>query len=233
MLDQDHKHVADYLYNRHELRETLERIPDAGCVQRVIDGRRAVPRMLFQVTREDWIYEVRRQLLGLDRLREAMAESGVDFGKNRGLWRPVVADREAGDTQVNITISDSWCTRTLSADEIAVEMVAPQDSPDRETLERLGQQYREFRVCRLSGKHFRIAIRGDHRGNPEGPSSKRHRDLLNLHEFALVLGDVPVNLPVQRVRPKRSDAWRGVLPPLMTFYDHRAGKWLVYPPKGG
>lgn len=225
---------------RHDLREYLGGLPESVCTQQSIAPEKSrenfgsiKERVVFHIIKDSKAQdEVRRHMRGLVTLHKQLEDQEVDFRKNRGLWLPVVADQAKGDTQVNVTCSPSWGTRTIFSDKIGREMVAPEGHEDWEKLAALCRKHQRVKVCRDAGMHYRVTVRGENRGDPEGPPSAQKRDLRNFHEFIILLGDIVLVLPSDRYRSKRKDAWKGVVAPEMTYHDHKGTKWWVYPAKG-
>jgi hypothetical protein len=212
MLEDGHKYINDLMFTRSEVLEQklLEHSRlDDGSVEKtdVVNSPRTLKRIYRVKTPElaDW---VRWKMTGLGKLRSLLEEQGVDFRRNLGLWIPAVTDEEAGDVQVNITASANFVTRTVSAEEIALEMESGYDSQPCPPLDPL----LKYRMVRRSGRTYRVAIRNPSEHDAEGNLVGSRTSGLN--DFCIVLGAIPLNLPSDRVRARNKSAWRGVAPPL-------------------
>jgi hypothetical protein len=220
MLDQNHRHAKNLIFSRNELLRYLLGLEAIECERILIKkgSAKAPDRYVFVVKSEPCCDEVRRQFAGLTRLREALEELQVDFRKNKGLWVPQIADPENGDCQVNVSASCAWNTKAVTVPEILD--YARDDEREAVLAQMKKLSCPSVKLCREAGKAYRVAVRNDMDG----------RRVSSLHEFAVVLGDnIPLNLPANRVRAKRSDAWRGVEEPLFFFKGIRDRVWLVYP----
>ncbi|MCA1796542.1 MAG: hypothetical protein LC645_03195 [Geobacteraceae bacterium] len=220
MLDQNHRHARNLIFSRHELLRYLMGLEAIECEQILIkkSSAKAPARYLFIVKSEPCCDKVRREFFGLTRLREALEELQVDFRRNKGLWVPEMADPEEGDCQVNVSASVAWNTMAVSVPEILD--YARDDEREAVLAQMKKLSCSSVKLCRKAGKAYRVAVRNDTDG----------RRVSSLHEFAVILGDsIPLNLPANRVRAKRSDAWRGVEEPLFLFSGIRDRVWLVYP----
>ena len=221
--------AADYIYERHALREMLENGERDQVQSEYLELEK--PRCIYTINDMEFVTLVDHQLGRMKRVRQQLAKLQVNFGKNKGLWFPVVADARKNDYQVNITWAKAWSTRKISYDRLRNEIIAPSDASQWTNFSALDPKATpELTVCRESGVHVRIAVRGQRRGNSDRPELYE-RDQFNFHEFMVVVGDVPVNLPISRARRQRRDAWRGKLQPLFTYQDHRDDTWLVYDPQ--
>ena len=181
-------------------------------------------KAIYRVCDERLCDQVRQKMLGLGRLRAYLEEQGETLRTNARIWLPAVADPKDGDTLINLTASENWVTREVSATELRLEAEAGDDS---QPLPALCLQAR-YRLCRRSGHHYRVAIRNPEARNAQGELCGRRVQALN--DYALILGEsLPLNLPRRGVRAKNRHAWRGVAPALFTLIGARGQQWLVYP----
>jgi len=178
-------------------------------------------KYLFQVLDQRLSDQVRHVMRGLNKLTALLVDAGVDFSKNKGLWLPAVADGDHGDFQVNLMVSPSWSTRKVMLNDVLRFAATDQCGMVGKHLSLLNKDFVELRLCRDAGKGYRVAIRHD--------SGERRVHYVN--DFCITLGsDVVINETNLRPRPKRKDAWRGVIPPLFTFSGNNGQLWYVYPP---
>jgi len=252
MLDQTLPGVKDLMFSRTQLEGVLRDFCAVGAgVAHVVYhniglGDKEVVKTLYHLTDAPAMDEVRHRMAGLRRLEAAIKaspyledkdEAGQPkkdaLEKERGLWLPALADAEAGDTQINVAISENWSPKKATLEQIAEEMTEADGTPERGLLAKYGQQYAEFALCRRSGNTCRVAIRNpaftDEAGKVVG------RRVFSINDYCIVLGEVPIKFPPtpeERVRHKRSDAWMGVEEPLFRFRGARGRLWEVHPPRG-
>lgn len=238
----DLKSLADQLVRRrHDLRrDLLDPYAEAGHAARWLwpaaaERRPRPPKALYRLTDGRHLRAVRNRLVELKGLRRdleaAALEHGVALTRQIGLWLPAVADQEAGDRWVNVMVYANRAGRVLPAHDAYALASAGRNGPRTlSRMEELARTLEHVRLSRDAGQAFRLMIAGDQRATLNRRTGHEDRyALYNLHDFALVLGDLPVNLP-QPDRPRRRR--RGALDlaqePLCTFYD-RDGLWAVYP----
>lgn len=216
----------DLIHTRCRLEQELRALHAADPqTDRIIEvvASAYTQKHIYRVRSEAGRALVRQRMLALGRLRAYLEAQGESLRDNARIWLPAVADPEAGDTLVNLTASENWVTREVSAAALHLEAELGDDAQWLPALEPEAR----FRLCRRSGHHYRVAIRNpralDARGEPCG------RRVQALNDFAVILGEIPLNLPRDGVRAKNRHAWRGVAPALFTFVGERGQKWLVYP----
>ena len=239
-METNAKGPNDLIYNRSRLDEQLIKESKKGNVKLFDFGGTACTRsehypygkLLFHVLDPDLAVDVRQTLQKLNNLCIFMAEHAVNLSEEKGLWLPAVADETLGDTQVNVTVSESWTTRTRKAHTIRRTMRNIEGSKAWKALHFFSDQYDSFRTVARSGQNYRITIRGSERNPDHEDPRYKGREMLCMNDFAIALGEtLRINTPANRFRPKRADAWRGVADPLFRYHTQNEIEWLVYPPK--
>lgn len=235
MLPKEHRGADQLMACRSKLQRILSEASTDRLVCRKIPV--ASGKFVYHVQSAILADQVREEMRGLLRLKDELEKLGVDFTGERGLWLPMVADAEEPwkDNQINVTRSPNWATHHKTASEILEELDVPQDAYPREDLAKASVLYREFRCCRRSGHYYRVAVRGPQRNQDAKNHYKRGLETKGMNDFAVVLGDMPINLPPlrSRARKTKSNAWRGVEKPLFEYQGRRGAHWMVYPPAEG
>ncbi len=226
MLDSHERTINDFVYVRSELRDILLDGEASGGCEVVVVKNDALHlercKYLFWIKDGGSFQEmVRLHLRRLQRLHGYLTDFGLDLRTNQGLWMPAIADSEHGDVQINIMVSkDNWVTKNLTPQEIHDDLASSNRAEVRALIDRAAQSHSELRICRKSGKAYRVAVRDAH-GN---------RRTCGLNQYCIALGDrLKVVMADNRYRKKRGDAWRGVEEPLFKYLGKNGSTWFVYP----
>ena len=206
----------------------VEGVADVYEVYRREGARGVVTKTIYYLDDPDAVVEVRRRLADLQRMRQGL-ERNPAVTITRGLWLPAVADRAAGDTQVNVHISQNWASKTMTSEEIEGEIGADAIL-ERVALSRYREEHRSFVACRASGSDCRVAICNpmarDGSGKIVGVRTQ------GLNDYCVVLGGITIVYPqTERHRRKRADAWRGAEEPLFRFRGRGGQMWEVHRPR--
>ena len=158
-------------------------------------------KKLFVVRKEPAVARVRSRVMTLNRSVRFLAAHNVPC-KGR-LWVPMIADNRQQDDRLCVYRYPTFSTRSLFRDEVL--RLLP-DGDAQAEFAALAPDGDEFVVCRPSGNHFRVTVRDADHNLRQG----------SLHQFCLAI-EVDFAVQDHRLRKSGAHAWRGVLPPLMTF----------------
>lgn len=198
--DEINGHIQSLLLARQLLFQELTELAEKRLVW-AVPVCESGDKKLFVVRKESAVARVRSRVMALNRSVRFLAAHNVPC-KGR-LWVPMIADSRQQDDRLCVYRYPTFSTRSLFRDEVLQLLPNGDARAEFVTCAPTGE---EFVLCRPSGNHFRVTVRDGNHTLRQG----------SLHQFCLAI-EVDFAVQTHRLRKSGAHAWRGKIPPLMSF----------------